>query len=171
MKPKLFPNRFNLLLDAAERGALEDLFDLDPHLVDENELLHKALRAGIEKLNQAASAQRKDPDRPPNRTEVAARTRSASREGSQVELYLGFPISEELRQKFQDYLDAHPKIAEEDAAAFLLDQGLFRDREMMARFDDTVMPSADLLNDARVAARHRRCTRLSKLRTIVGGRR
>lgn len=42
----------------------------------------------------------------------------------EVELYIGFPIPEHVRQAFEKWLDAHPSISEEDGAAFLLAKGL-----------------------------------------------
>jgi len=41
-----------------------------------------------------------------------------------VELYIAFPISEHARKAFERWLEAHPSISEEDAAALLLERGL-----------------------------------------------
>ncbi len=186
---KPFPEHFRIILEADERNALEALFENDSHLIDELELLHDALRAGIRVLNQADVARRKDPDRPSTRTEVeVARKRSAGHASSpdesftgwqvpsphrHVERYLGFPLTEDLRQKFEDYLNEHTKISEEDAGQFLLDQGLFRDREMMAKYENIedldAIPNANALKDARAAARLRRLARVAKLRAVAGG--
>jgi len=69
---RLFPTHFNLVLDEIERIDLDELFDLHPH-VGEVELVHKAIRAGIEALKHVAK--KRDPSKP-TRTEVEATRRS-----------------------------------------------------------------------------------------------
>ncbi len=59
-------------------------------------------------------------------TELAGSRERAQRR--EVERYLGFPISEGLKQRFEDWLNEHPSISEEDAAAHLLQRGLEHDR-------------------------------------------
>lgn len=46
MKPRLFPTHIKLILDGDERNALEALYDLDPFLLDEVELIHRSFRRG-----------------------------------------------------------------------------------------------------------------------------
>lgn len=41
-----------------------------------------------------------------------------------VELYVAFPIGEHVRRSFERWLESHPSISEEDAAAHLLERGL-----------------------------------------------
>jgi hypothetical protein len=106
----LFPSHFNLLLTVGERSAMETLYEQqDQRLVDETELLHKVLVAGIEAMNAAASATRK----------VAAAESKPS-----IENYIGLALPEPLRQRIQTFLDMSSFDHEEDAFTMLLDLGL-----------------------------------------------
>ena len=154
MPTRLFPTHFQIILTAQERSALETLYDLDTQLVDEMELLHEVIAAGIRVKNRAF--EEKGDTTSPTRTEREASKQAvasrSTRDGASksrapsphrhVELYLGFPINERLRQKFEDYLDEHPTVSEEEAGAFLLYQGLYRDEEMIAEVDNVEEPGA-----------------------------
>jgi hypothetical protein len=124
VKPKLFPDHFNLLLTNDERMALGDLYNLDPVPVDEIDLLHKALRAGIKAMNREGERLRKHPDRGPTRTEIEARKRSEA-SGPTVENYVCTPLEDRLRKKLEAFLRDHPNaMSEEEALALLMDLGL-----------------------------------------------
>lgn len=122
-RPKLFPTRFNVLLDEAERSAMDDLYDLDPLLLDETELLHKVIRAGIAVMNKEAARKRGDPDRGPTRTQIEARKRSVAQEV--VENYACLPLEERLRKRLREFVsDRSAIMSQEDALALLLHLGL-----------------------------------------------
>jgi len=145
MRPRLFPSRFNLLLDEAERGALQDLFELHPNLVDESELLHEALRAGIKQLNEADSAQLKEPERPPNRTEVQARKRALADDDR---LVMDFPshieldLTEEQQEGMQYLADHLPHRSDEKLLGTILERGIDLARQELAKpFKPTFAPA------------------------------
>ena len=58
MTAKLFPTHFRLILDEVERLHMDHLYNLDPHLVDELELLHKVIDKGIAVMKQEAEENR-----------------------------------------------------------------------------------------------------------------
>lgn len=139
-KPKMFPDTFNLLLDADERHALDDLYDLDTSLREPIEIVHEALRAGIKALNQAAQQRRRDPHEP-TRTELEAGKRSTARKNEKsspkkapsiypkphyhVENYIGIPLETRLRIKLEDFLAENQGVlSDEEAFRMLLDLGL-----------------------------------------------
>ena len=135
MPPRLFPTHFNIILDAYQRSALEDLFELDPHLLDEVELLHDVIREGIKAMNRAAEERGDTRGIEPTRTEVeASKEARAARSWSSkswaptphrhIESYIAFPIDEGLRQDLEDFLDANESLGEEEAYALLLARGL-----------------------------------------------
>jgi len=129
--PKPFPTHFKIILDPQEQSALENLYELAPHLRDEVELIHKAIQKGIVVLNQEATARKKEPEYHPTRSELQA---SGSH---QVENYVGIPLEERLRRKLQAFLDAHPDaMPEEKAYALLLELGVDRaaDRHLAKMF-------------------------------------
>jgi hypothetical protein len=128
---KLFPTHIRLILDADEQTALDTLWDeLGARMVDELELIHRALREGIKVLNREVEAQRKNPDRPPTRTQLEAqnsvekKARRLSSESAVVENYVATPINGEMRKRLESYLVRHPEMSEEDAIQHLLDVGL-----------------------------------------------
>ncbi len=82
-----------------------------------------------------------------------------------VELYLGFPINEPVRQMFEDWLGDHPEISEEDAAAHLLTLGLVNFRQNEAELE--LRRRTDLTDSSRATSRSHR--RIAKLRAITGG--
>lgn len=127
-KPKLFPTHFNLILDGDERWALENLYDLDPHLLDEVELLHQVIHAGIRALNQVAEKRLNDPHRL-TRTQIeSSKTAStkdrkaevASSAQRAVENYACAPLSPMLRRRLGLFLTEHPGMSEEEAIEHLL---------------------------------------------------
>lgn len=126
MKPKLFPSHFNLLLDEFERSALELLYNLAPHLRDEDELVHRAIQAGIRVLNTEAARQREDLHaRGPTRSEIAAR-RDAMNIRRSSNSVNGEPLSLEarVRDKLLAYLRTNPDaMAREDASSLLSQLG------------------------------------------------
>jgi hypothetical protein len=139
-KPKLFPEHFNLLLDADERLALDDLYELDTSLTEPIEIVHEALRAGIKALNQAAQQRGRDPHEP-TRTELEAGKRSTARRNEKsppqkepsiypkphyhVENYIGIPLETRLRIKLEDFLlENQGVMTDEEAFQLLLDLGL-----------------------------------------------
>jgi hypothetical protein len=151
--PKLFPTHFQIILDEHERGSLDTLYDVEPYLRDEVAMLHEVIRAGIKALKPIAEEKRRDPLHRTRSQREVERKRSATHHATKVALkvererspvpaphrhvekYVGFPISEGLRQKFEDYLDEHESVSEEDALVFLLDQGLWRAKEVDEQFD------------------------------------
>ena len=153
--PKLFPTHFNLVLTAYENGALDELFEHDHLLRDENELIHKALAAGIKVMTEAAAKRRKAEDPQPTRTQLLARAamKRPPRVPRQAENYIGFPLSERLRLRLEDFLEDCPgAMDEERAAAMLLDLGL-QAAEGQAAED---LPADEVVEMGRRAARKRR---------------
>lgn len=128
---KLFPTHIRLILDPHEQTSLDTLWDeLGARMVDELELIHRALREGIKVLNREAEAQRKNPDRPPTRTQLEAQKRTEKRarrlspDSAVVENYVATPISVEMQARLEAFLARHPDMSEEDAIQHLLDVGL-----------------------------------------------
>ncbi len=154
MPAKPFPTHCQIILTPQEHSGLDSLYALATQLIAEMELLLEVIAAGIRVKNR--EFEEKGDTTSPTRTEREASKRTvasrSTRDGASkstapsphrhVELYLGFPISEGLRQKFEEYLDEHPTVSEETAGAFLLYQGLYRDEEMTADVDDIEDPSA-----------------------------
>lgn len=131
MTVKPFPTHFWVILDPTEQAHLHELFDKDPHLVDEFELVHKALGKGIAVMQREHHANR-DP-RNMTRTELGTSASSSGRRSKRsqlpaghrdVESYLGVPVGEELRQRLEDALSEHPEVDEETFYAAVLDVGL-----------------------------------------------
>lgn len=139
-KPKMFPERFNLLLEADEHAALDTMYEDDPYLDGPNELLHQALRAGIRALNELTRKNPKDPHEP-TRTDVEAAKRSNAqlKENSSpskgrtifpkphyhIEDYVAVPLETRLRIKLEDFLAENQGVMPaEDAVQMLLDLGL-----------------------------------------------
>lgn len=124
MKPKLFPSHFNLLLNESERSALDNLFNLDPDLADEIELVHRAIEAGIRVMNAEAARKREDPHaRGPTRCEIAVR-RNAMTIRRRSNSANGEPISLEarVRDKLLAYLRTSPNAMAREDASWLLSQ-------------------------------------------------
>lgn len=74
-----------------------------------------------------------------------------------VELYVAFPISEQVRRAFERWLDSHPSISEEDAAAHLLELGLKAEHA-----------ASNLLSDDTVRRSTACQWRMAKLRALFG---
>jgi len=129
MTGRMFPTHLRIILDAAEQSALGVLYDLDSHLLDEMELIHDALHAGVEVLNQQAAARKKDPDRPPTRTEVEARKKALARQDDD-DLVTEFPKRIELdltleQQERMQYLADHlPHESDEALLSEVLSRGI-----------------------------------------------
>lgn len=128
---KLFPTRFNLVLDEEERMAMDTLWDeLGSKMVDELELIHRAIAEGIKVLNRVGEAQRTSPDRPPTRTQVEAqkktekRARKLAPDSAVVHNYVATPISGDMQRRLESFLVTHPGMGEEDAVRYLLDLAL-----------------------------------------------
>lgn len=128
---KLFPTHIRMILNEEERSALGTLWDeLGGHMTEEVELIHRALREGIKALNRHAEAQRKNPDRPPTRTQlegqgrVEKKARRLSPDSAVVENYVATPISGEMQKRLESFLVTHPELGEEDAIQHLLDLAL-----------------------------------------------
>lgn len=128
---KLFPTHIRLILDSDERTSLDTLWDeLGATMVDELELIHRALREGIRVLNRSAEAQRKNPDRPPTRSQVEVQraaekmARKLAPNSAVVENYVATPISGEMQRRLESFLATHPDMGEEDAIQHLLDVAL-----------------------------------------------
>lgn len=139
-KPKMFPEHFNLLLDAGEHVALSELYEQDPYLDGPNELLHQALRAGIRALNELTRKHPRDPHEP-TRSEVEAskrsngqnNERSSSKEERRIypkphyhiEDTITLPLETRLRVRLEDFLAENQGVmSDEEALQMLLDLGL-----------------------------------------------
>lgn len=128
---KLFPTHIKLILDEDERSALDTLWDeVGATMAEELELIHRALREGIKVLNRGAEAQRRNPDRPPTRSQVEVQrtaekmARRLSPNSAVVENYVASPISGEMQQRLESFLVTHPDLGEEEAIQHLLDVAL-----------------------------------------------
>lgn len=109
--PLKFPSTMQVKLSPAQRIAMEELADQEPHENDER-LLNKVVSRGIEAMRDDASSS--------EMTTLAKRMQHR-----EVENYIGVPLEERLRRKLEAFLRDHPDgISEEDAAAMLLDLGL-----------------------------------------------
>jgi len=134
MTAKPFPTHFWVILNPKEQWDLHELFDQDPHLIDEFELVHKALAKGITVMQHEYRANR-DPHNL-TRTDLSAPEASSARQSAlgkrshsaarhrHVENYLGVPIGELLRERLESALSEHPEMGEETFYAVLLDLGL-----------------------------------------------
>lgn len=133
MPPKQFPTHFKIILTEQERAALDTLFDLDTQLIDEVDLLHEVIAAGIRVKNRAMEEKRDTTS--PTRTEIeASKEARAARSWSSkswtptphrhIESYIAFPIDEGLRQDLENFLDANESLGEEEAYVLLLARGL-----------------------------------------------
>lgn len=140
-KPKMFPEHFNLLLDADEHAALDDLYDLDPYLDGPNELLHQVLRAGIRALNELTRKHPKDPHEP-TRTQVEATKRKNAQKSDRspekekergiypkphyhIEDKITLPLERRLRMRLEDFLAENQGVmSDAESLQMLLDLGL-----------------------------------------------
>lgn len=129
MKPKLFPSHFNLILNESERSALDRLYNLDPHLVDEIELVHRALQAGIRVLNAETAQKREDPHlRGPTRTDLQAQSNNPTT-GPPLANRRRLPLAERIARRLEAFIRANPDVLpEEEASAMLIDLGLSHQR-------------------------------------------
>lgn len=139
-RPKLFPSHHNLVLDAEERGALDDLFDLNPLLDDERELLHRVLRAGIKTMNQHAEKHR-DPHEP-TRTQVETAKRASSQDvGRKRSVHFPRHVAIDFTNDQRDRLDyLADRVPHESDAALLsevLSLGICAMREVVDRASAT----------------------------------
>lgn len=143
---KLFPTHIRLILDGSEQNALGTLWDeLGGQMDEEVEMVHRALREGIKVLNREVEAQRRNPDRPPTRSQLEARRSAEKRAGDiskvpiartrEVENYVAAPIGEELRRGLGLYLAKHPDLTEEEAIEYLLSVGLDAEEEKPTTLD------------------------------------
>lgn len=183
-RPKPFPTHFKIILTEHERIALDTLYERDPHLIDELELLHEVIAAGIRAKNREAEA-RGSGSAEPTRTEIeiakSKRTTAVNGQGRScrdqepalfpvphrhVELYLGFPIDEALRQDLEDFLDANESLDEETAYALLLRRGLDRVNQGEEPHDE----AADVAQVGMTSrsTRARRSLRRRRLLQVVG---
>jgi hypothetical protein len=99
--------------------------------------------------------------RPENGGMVAEDRRKLGQE-RQVELYLGFPISENIRRSFEGWLTAHPTVPEEDAAAYLLERGLDAEQNTANEGSE---PIVDDRSTPRLTGRR---SRMARLRALLG---
>lgn len=139
-KPKLFPSHHNLVLDVREQAALDMLFDLDPLLDDERELLHQVLRAGIKTMNQHAEKHR-DPHEP-TRTQVETAKRASSQDvGRKRSVHFPRHVEIDLTNDQRDRLDyLADRVPHESDAALLsevLSLGICAMREVVDRASAT----------------------------------
>jgi hypothetical protein len=123
----------------------KDFVRLHPELSED-----EALRAFLEEVTR------------PKGGGMVAEDRRKLGQDRQVELYLGFPISENVRRSFEGWLTAHPTVSEEDAAAYLLERGLEAEQE-------TGNEGGELIIDDRSTPRSTgRRSRMARLRALLG---
>lgn len=114
--PLKFPSTMQVRLSPAQRIAMEELADQEPHENDEK-LLEKVISRGIEAMREDAPSS--------EMTTHAKRMQRCYARDVDVENYIGIPLEERLRRKLEAFLRDHPDaISEEEAAAMLLDLGL-----------------------------------------------
>ena len=143
-----FPKRITIDLPEFQRSALEEIADRVSHETD-SELLQVVISRGIvavlaSEFEQAGSGKSElsaRATRPFPAPSVLFKKRQREIEEGKsdlgfsnapgdepkrpvlhrhIERYLATPISERLRQRFEDYLDAHPGMDEEEALTTLL---------------------------------------------------
>jgi hypothetical protein len=118
-----FPVRLDLTLSPRQREGMEWLAARVPHINDAD-LLGAALSRGIDAMRQEAEGEQFRREREP---EPASEMEHFAAAKSEVEVlnYLGFPISDSLRDKLREFLEINPEaLPIEDACAMLLDMGV-----------------------------------------------